>query len=107
MGISLLSVSVVIIFEIGKTKQKVSHRKVRKKMPHSLRARLSGLRYKKIISDKDYDRLCKALDNEKVLDKIRAEIDEQYDRVKPYNIDVAEGLEMALGIIDGHMKEGE
>lgn len=45
-------------------------------MPHSLRARLSGLRYKKIISDKDYDRLCKALDNEKILDKIRAEIEE-------------------------------
>ena len=43
-------------------------------MPHSLRARLSGLRYKKIISDKDYDRICKALDNENVLDKIRAEI---------------------------------
>lgn len=45
-------------------------------MPHSLRARLSGLRYKKIISDKDYDRLCKALDNENVLDKIRTEIEE-------------------------------
>ena len=45
-------------------------------MSHSLRARLSGLRYKKIISDKDYDRLCKALDNENVLDKIRAEIEE-------------------------------
>jgi len=35
-----------------------------------------------------------------VLDKIRAEIDEQYDRVHPYNIDVAQGLEMALGILD-------
>ena len=34
------------------------------------------------------------------LDKIRAEIDEQYDRVRPYNIDVAQGLEMALGILD-------
>ena len=45
-------------------------------MPHSLRAELSGLRYKKIISDKDYDRLCKALDNENVLDKIRDEIKE-------------------------------
>ena len=44
-------------------------------MPHSLRARLSGLRYKKIISDKDYERLCKALDNENALDKIRAEIE--------------------------------
>lgn len=45
-------------------------------MPHSLRARLSGLRYKKIISDKDYNRLCKALDNENVLDKIRTIVDE-------------------------------
>lgn len=44
-------------------------------MPHSLRARLGNLRYKKIISDKDYDRLCKALDNENVFDKIRAEIE--------------------------------
>jgi len=33
-------------------------------MPHSLKARLGNLRYKKIISDKDYDRLCKALDQE-------------------------------------------
>ena len=45
-------------------------------MPHSLRARLSWLRYKKIISDKDYDRLCRALDQEEILDKIRAEITE-------------------------------
>lgn len=43
-------------------------------MPHSLRAKLSGLRDKGILEDKDYKRLCKALDNEKVLDKIRAEI---------------------------------
>ena len=35
-----------------------------------------------------------------VLDKIRAEIDEQYDRVYPYNISCAEGLEMALEIIN-------
>ena len=35
-----------------------------------------------------------------VLDKIKAEIDEQYDRVHPYNISCAEGLEMALNIID-------
>ena len=34
------------------------------------------------------------------LEKIRAEIDEQYDRVHPYNISCAEGLEMALDIID-------
>lgn len=41
-----------------------------------------------------------------VLDKIRAEIDEQYDRVHPYNISCAEGLEMALGIIEKYKAEG-
>lgn len=41
-----------------------------------------------------------------VLDKIRDEIDEQYDRVHPYDISCAEGLEMALGIIDKYMAEG-
>lgn len=40
-----------------------------------------------------------------VLDKIRAEIDEQYDRVHPYNISCAEGLEMALEIIDKYKAE--
>lgn len=43
-------------------------------MPHSLRAKLSGLRYKGILEDKDYKRLCKALDNENVLEQIRDEI---------------------------------
>lgn len=37
--------------------------------------------------------------------KVRAEIDEQYDRVHPYNISCAEGLEMALGIVDKHLQE--
>lgn len=63
-------------------------------MPHSLRAKLSGLRYKKIISDKDYDRLCKALDNENVIDKIRAEINRQEKWLlqagyTAYNVDMA------------------
>lgn len=43
-------------------------------MPKSLRVKLGGLRYKGILEDKDYKRLCKALDNEDVLEKIRAEI---------------------------------
>ena len=34
-------------------------------MPHSLRAKLRGLRYKGILEDKDYKRLCHALDLEK------------------------------------------
>lgn len=47
-------------------------------MPHSLRAKLSGLRYKGILEDKDYKRLCKALDNEKMLKKIRDEIEKVF-----------------------------
>lgn len=31
-------------------------------MPHSLKAKIKGLWYKGIITDKDCDRLCKALD---------------------------------------------
>lgn len=48
-----------------------------------------------------------ALKQYPVLDKIRAEIDEQYDRVHPYNISCAEGLEMALNIIDKYKAESE
>ena len=62
-------------------------------MPHSLRAKIKGLRYKGIITDKDCDRLCKALDNENVLDKIRAEIM------------LIEGLEDAIEIIDKYRNE--
>ena len=78
-------------------------------MPHSLRAKLSCLRYKKIISDKDYDRLCKALDNEYVLDKIRAEIDKARFVDKDTRIcknALASGLEVAMDIMDKHKAEG-
>ena len=47
-------------------------------MPHSLRVKLSGLRYKGILEDKDYKRLCKALDNEDILDKIKADIEKVF-----------------------------
>ena len=46
------------------------------------------------------DTAIEALESKDVLDMILAEIDEQYDRVHPYNISCAEGLEMALEIID-------
>ena len=49
----------------------------------------------------------KSLEQEPILDKVRAEIDEQYDRVHPYNISCAEGLEMALEIIDKYKAESE
>ena len=49
----------------------------------------------------------KALEQENILDKIRAEIDEQADRVYPYDISCSDGLEMALGIIDKYKAESE
>ena len=67
-------------------------------MPHSLRAKLSGLRYKGILEDKDYKRLCKALDNEDVLEQIRAEIEQSR-----YGL-VNDGLDLALKIIDKYTK---
>ena len=70
-------------------------------MPHSLRAKLSGLRYKRILEDKDYKRLCKALDNENVLEQIRAEIEQSR-----YGL-VNDGLDLALKIIDKYMGDKE
>lgn len=54
--------------------------------------------------------ISKYLKNGTPLDDVKEEIDEQYDRVRPYNIDVAQGLEMALDILDNIGKkesEGE
>lgn len=39
-----------------------------------------------------------------VIEDIKTDIDEQYDRVKPYNIEVAGGLDMALEIINRHIE---
>ena len=79
-------------------------------MPHSLRAKIKCLRYKRIITDKDCDRLCKALDNEDVLDKISAKIVEKhlsviekndFERGRTY------GYEEILDIIDKYKAESE
>ena len=67
-------------------------------MPHSLRVKLKGLNYKKILTDRELERLCKALDNEGVLDKIRAEIEQSR-----YGL-VNDGLDLALKIIDKYTK---
>lgn len=69
-------------------------------MPHSLRAKIKGLRYKGIIADKDCVRLCKALDNEGALEQIRAEIIELRSK---QNIGVLE----CLDIIDKYKAESE
>lgn len=52
------------------------------------------------LTNMDAHMICKAVQNGIPLNDVKAEIDEQYDRVHPYNIDVAQGLEMALGILD-------
>lgn len=67
-------------------------------MPHSLRVKLSGLRYKGILEDKDYKRLCKALDNEDVLEKIKAEIEQEISNAS--SVDCINGLNVALMIIN-------
>lgn len=73
-------------------------------MPHSLRVKIKGLQYKGIITDKDCDRLCKALDNEKVLDKIRDEIERLHYHPKLDFIKNDEVVEMALEVIDRYIK---
>lgn len=94
-------------------------------MPHSLRAKLSGLRYKGILEDKDYKRLCTALDNEieirdlklqvasweQIIDDIRAEIlnweDEPECDDDPYQIGAKDMQKYVLAIIDKHIKAVE
>ena len=61
----------------------------------------------KAIYDEDRDKIVDAIYHGIPLDDVRAEIDEQYDRVHPYNIYVAEGLEMALEIINIYNPESE
>lgn len=75
-------------------------------MPHSLRVKIKGLRYKGIITDKDCDRLCKALEHEDVLDKIRAEIEQITDTMGvSYNQYVSK-IDV-LRIIDKYKAESE
>lgn len=77
-------------------------------MPHSLKVKIKGLRRKGIITDKDCDRLCKALDNEDVLDKITAEIQENINYNKKMNYQgIVAGLLLTLDIIDKYKAESE
>ena len=73
-------------------------------MPHSLRVKIKRLRYKGIITDKDCDRLCRALDNEGVLDEIRAEIVDYKDDLIIHQ-ERNEMIDRVLGIIDKYRNE--
>lgn len=75
-------------------------------MPHSLRAKIKGLRYKGIITDKDCDRLCKALDNENVLDQIIAKITEYKDD-QIIHAERNEMIDIVLDIIDKYREGSE
>lgn len=79
-------------------------------MPNSLRAKLSKLRYKGLLEDKDYQRLCKALDLEKAIEDIKAEIEKAIDDFyyTEHDLGVRQGFRFALEIIDKHIgKENE
>lgn len=76
-------------------------------MPHSLRVKIKGLRYKGIITDKDCDRLCKALDNEDALDKVRAEIENDWQLKKYPSSPFSCGLRRTIEIIDKYRGESE
>jgi len=84
-------------------------------MPHSLVAKLSGLKHKGFITEAEYDRLKKALNSlridemyqlemenaeefiaKSVLDKIRAEIKTKYDSIPWRNNDYDDGWIEAL-----------
>ena len=74
-------------------------------MPHSLRVKLKGLNYKKILTDRELERLCKALDNEKVLEQIQAEIEGdmlfyEEDNCNDNDTGFVIGLQHTLDIID-------
>ena len=77
-------------------------------MPNSLRVRLKNLWRNGILSDKDFERLCKALDNESVLDKIKGEIEKMPNRNPSYThtCDVVDREEV-LNIIDKYKAESE
>lgn len=67
-------------------------------MPHSLRSKIKGLRYKGIITDKDCNRLCKALENEVVLDKIREEIENHCGLIKENHCKYCSHCNSVMGV---------
>lgn len=64
-------------------------------MPNSLKCKIKHLCHNRTITERDRDRILKALEYESVLDKIRAEIMSK------------DGLEEAIEIIDKYKAESE
>ena len=78
-------------------------------MPHSLRCRLKGLCHKKILTDREVARLCKALDTADAIEDIKAEIEEKRTNIL-YCVqdftpnDVLDIIDDISEIIDKHTK---
>lgn len=64
-------------------------------MPNSLKCKVKHLYHNRTITERDRDRILKALEQQDALDKIRSEIMSK------------DGLEEALEIIDKYMEESE
>lgn len=71
-------------------------------MPHSLTAKLSGLKHKQFITDVEYDRLKSALCLEKEIGEIKKELKGSIDDLDAFNQNT--GLFYALDVIDKHLK---
>ena len=70
-------------------------------MPNSLKCKIKHLYHNRTITERERDRLLKALEQESVLDKIRAKIKqkaEDYNKLDAYKC--VHGLCIALEIID-------
>lgn len=79
-------------------------------MSHSLRCRLKGLCYKKILTDREVARLCKALDTADAIEDIKAEIEQRIEMfVSAGDFGNAVTVRSILRIIDKHIsgKENE
>ena len=73
-------------------------------MPHSLRSKLKALRYKGIITDKECQRLCNALDLENSIPKIKADIENYEEFILCVSGQKGIHIEEALKIIDKYTK---
>ena len=78
-------------------------------MPNSLKCKIKHLYHNRTITERERDRILKALEQEHILDKIRAEIASKMLPFEPdtYNGIINLGIVSALQIIDKYKTESE
>lgn len=75
-------------------------------MPNSLKCKIKHLCYNGTITERERDRILKALEQESILTKIRAEIEQYIDKEKlRFGGQFDSGLNLALKIIDKYKIE--